>query len=89
MDQTQFLIVIGVTVVVAIAARILRARMKAPAPIGRHDALIKRAEVHVESSAFLKKAIRDYRATGHLSERQVEAVEKAIERAESSKSKLH
>jgi hypothetical protein len=82
------LIASAAAAVVAIAIRLYRARSAARTrPIGRHDILMKRAEAHIDSNAFLRKACRDYRATGHLSERQVEAVERALERTEATASK--
>ncbi len=80
--STEFLIFAVAAIVVAVAIRLVRARLKDAPPIGRHDVLMKRAEANVEESAFLKKACADYRKTGHLSARQVEAVEKALESAE-------
>jgi hypothetical protein len=74
MDSTQIWILVIGAVVAAVVGRLLRARLKGGAPIGRHDILMKRAEVHADKSAFLRKALTDYRKTGHLSERQVEAV---------------
>ena len=82
MDSTQIWILVIGAVVAAVVGRLLRARMKGAPPIGRHDVLMKRAETHADRSPFLKKAFADYRKTGHLSERQVEAVEKALERIE-------
>lgn len=79
------LIAVAAAAVVAIAIRLFRARSAARTQrIGRHVILMKRAEAHVAKNAFLRKACRDYRATGHLSERQVEAVERALERAEAT-----
>ena len=84
-DLQALLIAASAAAVVAIAIRLYRARSAARSPrIGHHDILMKRAEAHVDRSAFLRKACRDYRATGHLSERQVEAVERALERAETA-----
>ncbi len=79
---TEYLIAGGAAAVIAIAIRVVRARMKGAPPTGKHDVLMKRAAAHVDKSAFLKKACADYRATGHLSARQVEGVEKALERVE-------
>jgi hypothetical protein len=82
-DLQALLIAASAAAVVAIAIRLFRARSAARnQPIGRHDILMQRAQAHVAKSAFLRKACRDYRATGHLSDRQVEAVERALERTE-------
>jgi hypothetical protein len=75
-----------VAVVVAIGIKLYRARRAAGSePVGRHDLLMKRAEAYVEENAFLRKARREYRANRHLSPRQVEAVEEALERLEKKK----
>jgi hypothetical protein len=80
----EFIIAIGAALAVAIVIKLWRAeRARNRAPVGKHDVLMKRAAAHEDKSVFLKKALRDYRATGHLSARQVEAVEKALERVES------
>jgi hypothetical protein len=79
----EFLIAIAAALGVAIVIKLVRAdRAARRAPIGKHDLLMKRAEAQMEKSAFLRKAVRDYKANGHLSERQVEAVETALERVE-------
>jgi hypothetical protein len=77
--STQLMIAVGTGLALAVAIRLYRAR-KNVKPIGQHDALIKRAEVFAEQSPFLRKACRDYRANRHLSPRQVEAIEIALER---------
>ena len=84
MDNTQVLVLLAGIVVAAVVARIIRARLRGAPPIGQYDVLMKRAEAHAEKSAFLKKALADYRKTGHLSARQVKAVERALERVESA-----
>lgn len=43
---------------------------------------MKRAELHTERSAFLKKVVLEFKANGHVSNRQAEAVEKALKRIE-------
>lgn len=73
------MIAVGTGLALALAVRLYRAR-KNTKPIGQHDALIKRAEAFAERSPFLRKACRDYRANRHLSPRQVEAIENALER---------
>jgi hypothetical protein len=83
---TEFLIAIGAALVVAIGIKLWRAeRARARAPIGKNDILMKRAEAYQDRSAFLKKAVRDYKANRHLSERRLEEVEKALERVEKTK----
>ncbi len=85
MDNTQFLILLAGVVAAAVVARLIRARLKGAPPISKHDVLMKRAEAYAEKSGFLKKAVRDYKANRHLSVRQLEEVEKALERTESPK----
>jgi hypothetical protein len=73
-------------IVVAVAIRLWRARNDPNRNrIGRHDILMRRAEVFAGTNAFLRKACADYRKSGHLSERQLEAVEKALARLETAK----
>lgn len=73
-------------VVVAVGIQFYRARRAAQREtIGNHDQLMKRAEAHADQSAFLRKACKEYRANRHLSARQVEAVENALERLERKK----
>jgi hypothetical protein len=75
-------------VVVAVGIQFYRARRAAGRQtIGNHDHLMKRAEAHVDRSAFLAKACKEYCANRHLSERQVEAVENALERLERKKAR--
>jgi hypothetical protein len=75
-------------VVVAVGIQLYRARRAARSqPVGPHDLLMKRAEAYADESAFLAKACKDYRVTRHLSERQVEAVETALERLERKKAR--
>ena len=82
-DLKALLIAASAAAVVAIVIKLFRARAAARNPrIGRHDVLMKRAEAYADSSSFLKKACHEYRANRHLSDRQVEAVEKALARAE-------
>ncbi|UYN93273.1 MAG: hypothetical protein KIT25_14510 [Enhydrobacter sp.] len=77
--STQLMIAVGTGLALALAFRLYRAS-KNRKPIGQHDALIERAEAFAEQSPFLRKACRDYRANRHLSPRQVEAIENALER---------
>jgi hypothetical protein len=65
-------------VVVAVGIQLYRARRAARS---------QPAETYADESAFLAKACKDYRATRHLSERQVEAVETALERLERKKAR--
>ena len=80
---TEFLVAGVAAVIVAIAIRLVRAkktaRRRAPVPI--HDALMRRAELHAEHSPFLRKVGLEYRANGHISDRQADAVAKALARA--------
>ena len=77
----EFLVAAGAALAVAIIVKLWRAeRARSRAPIGKHDLLMKRAEAYADRSAFLRKACRDYKANKHLSARQLEEVEKALER---------
>lgn len=84
MQLTEILIVVGVALVVAVAVRVFRARQAARnrGPAHIHEALMKRAELHIERSAFLKKVVSEFKANGHVSNRQAEAVAKALQRFE-------
>lgn len=84
---TEILIVVVVAVIVAIGIRLFRARAAArdKGPPHIHDALMKRAEAHADASPFLRKVCREYRANGHVSNRQAEAVSEAIARLEKQK----
>lgn len=85
MQLTEILIVVVVALVVAIAIKVVQARRatrdRGPAHI--HEALMKRAELHTEGSPFLKKVVREFKANGHVSNRQAEAVARALKRLES------
>jgi len=85
MQLTETLIVVGVAFVVAIAIRLVRARRAARnrGPAHIHGALMKRAELHTERSAFLRKVVSEFKVNGHVSNRQAEAVAKALKRFES------
>jgi hypothetical protein len=83
----EILIVVGVAAVVAIAIKLVRAgttRRRQPTHV--HDALMKRAEAHAAESPFLTKVCREYKANGHISDRQANAVIKAITRLEKVRS---
>lgn len=84
MQLTEILIVVGVAFVVAIAVRVLRARRAARnrGPAHIHEPLMKRAELHTERSPFLRKVVSEFKANGHVSNRQAEAVAKALKRLE-------
>ncbi|HQS16751.1 hypothetical protein [Reyranella sp.] len=84
MQLTEILIVVGVAFVVAIAVRVIRARQAARSrgPLHIHEALMKRAELQAERSPFLKKVVNEFKANGHVSNRQAEAVAKALKRLE-------
>lgn len=84
MKQTDILIVIAVATVVAIAIRVVRRKIadRNLPPIHIHDNLMKRAEIHSVDSPFLKKICREYKANGHISNRQAASVEKAVARIE-------
>lgn len=84
MQLTEILIVVGVAFVVAIAVRVFRARRAARnrGPAHIHEALMKRAELHTERSPFLKKVVSEFKANGHVSNRQADAVAKALKRFE-------
>jgi hypothetical protein len=43
---------------------------------------MKRAETHAATSPFLRKVCQEYKANGHISNRQAEAVAKAVARIE-------
>lgn len=84
MQPTEILIVVGVALVVAIAIKVFRARQAARnrGPAHAHEALMKRAELHTDRSAFLRKVVREFKANGHVSNRQADAVAKALKRLE-------
>ncbi|TAJ85291.1 MAG: hypothetical protein EPO41_27465 [Reyranella sp.] len=84
MQPIEILIVVGVALVVAIAVKVFRARQAARnrGPAHIHEALMKRAELHTGRSPFLRKVVSEFRANGHVSNRQAEAVAKALKRLE-------
>ena len=86
---TEILIAGGVGLVVAVALRLYRARSAArkAAPLDAHAALIKRAERYTAESSFLRTVCSQYRASGHMSERQAAAVAKALARLEAQPSR--
>jgi hypothetical protein len=84
MQLTEIVIVVGTALVVAVAVKVFRARQAARdrGPAHIHEALMKRAELHTERSPFLKKVVSEFKANGHVSNRQAEAVAKALTRLE-------
>jgi hypothetical protein len=84
MQLTEIVIVVGTALVVAVAVKVFRARRAARdrGPAHIHEALMKRAELHTERSPFLKKVVSEFKANGHVSNRQAEAVAKALTRLE-------
>lgn len=84
MTMTQLLIVAVVGVTVGIAIRIVRARLAARnrAPAHIHGLLMKRAEAYADKSPFLRNVCREFKANGHISDRQAEQVAKALARLE-------
>ena len=79
---TEILIAAGAAMVTAVGIRIWRARAAARArgPVHIHEPLMKRAEALADKSPFLRKVSREFKANGHISNRQAEAVKKAIDR---------
>jgi hypothetical protein len=80
----EILIAAGAALIVAVAIRLVRARMagrSADVP-HVHQALMKRAEALADKSPFLRNVCREFKANGHISNRQAEAVRKAIARIE-------
>ena len=74
----------GTAIVVAVGIRVWRARAAARerGPAHIHEALMKRAETLADKSPFLRKVSAEFKANGHISNRQAEAVKKAIARIE-------
>jgi hypothetical protein len=81
---TEILIAAGVALVVATAIRLVRARQarRNRGPVHIHETLMKRAEAHVDKSPFLRTVSREFKVNGHISNRQAEAVKKALARIE-------
>ena len=81
---TEILIASGAAMVVAVAIRIYRARAAARqrGPAHIHEVLMTRAEALADKSPFLRKVTAEFKANGHISNRQAEAVKKAIARIE-------
>lgn len=81
---TEIVIAATAAIVVAMAIRIWRARQAARerGPAHIHEALMKRAEALADKSPFLRKVSAEFKANGHISNRQADAVKKAIARIE-------
>ncbi len=79
---TQIVIATVAAITVAVAIKLYRAWSARPGqgPGHIHDALMKRAEAHAAQSPFLRNVCREYKANGHISDRQAEAVAKALAR---------
>ena len=77
---TEILIAAGVAMVVAVGIRIWRARAAARerGPAHIHEALMKRAETLADKSQFLRKVSAEFKANGHISNRQADAVSPAV-----------
>ncbi|MBL6614370.1 MAG: hypothetical protein ISP45_10190 [Reyranella sp.] len=81
---TEIAIAAITAVIVAVAIRIFRARADARnrGPAHIHEPLMKRAEAFTDQSPFLRKVCHEFKANGHISNRQAEAVRKALARLE-------
>jgi hypothetical protein len=81
---TEIVIAMVTAVVAAIGIRVYRARSEARnrGPVHIHEPLMKRAEAFADQSPFLRKVCREFKANGHISNRQAEAVRKAVARLE-------
>jgi hypothetical protein len=81
---TEILVAAGAATVTAVGIRLWRARTakRERGPVHIHEPLMKRAEALADQSPFLRKVTREFKANGHISNRQADAVKKAIERIE-------
>lgn len=81
---SEIVIAAGTAVVVAVIIRIVRARRarRERGPMHIHEGLMKRAEACADKSPFLRNVCREFKANGHISNRQADAVKKAIARIE-------
>lgn len=84
-EPGEIAIFVAAAVVAATAGILVRRRLNRPPP-GKHDMLMKRAEAHADKSPFLRNMCRQHKANGHLSQRQVEQIEKALARLENGRS---
>ena len=84
MNLTGILIAACSAMLVAVIIRVVRAHRaghgRRPAHI--HEPLMKRAEAYADESPFLRNVCREFKANGHISNRQAEAVKRAIARIE-------
>lgn len=78
----EILIVVGAAFVVAVAIKLFRtwSAGRTRGPVHVHDALMKQAQTYASQSPFLRNVCRQYQINRHLSDRQAEAVAKAIAR---------
>ena len=85
--STELLIAIGFGLFFAVVARLVRRRFFPPkrGPRHFHEVLMERAEVHAGQSPFLRKICSDNKKNGHLSERQVAGIEKALARIDGAR----
>ncbi len=83
---TELAIIAAFALVTAVGVRLVQARLAArrDAPRHPHAALMQRAGDLADRSPFLKKVCGEYRANGHISDRQAEAVRKAIARLDAA-----
>lgn len=84
MNLTGILIAAGAAMLVAVVIRFVRARRARHSrrPVHVHEPLMKRAEAYADESPFLRNVCREFKANGHISNRQAEAVKKALARIE-------
>lgn len=81
-DWTALLITGSATLIVAVALRLFLARRRQRPVEHAHAALMRRAAAVADRSPFLRNVCREFQANGHISDRQAEAVRKAIARLE-------
>ena len=81
---TEILIAAIAAVFMAVTIRIIRARRakRDRGPSHIHEPLMTRAGAYADRSAFLRKVCGEFKANGHISNRQAEAVREAIRRIE-------
>ena len=81
MQWTELAIITGFAMVVAVGIQLFRAyQARRGAPTHIHGALMKRAEGFADRSPFLRNVCREFKANGHISDRQADAVRKALDR---------
>ncbi|WP_421999023.1 hypothetical protein [Reyranella sp.] len=81
-DWTALLITGGATAIVAVTLRLYLERRRRRPVEHVHAALMRRAASVADRSPFLRNVCREFEANGHISERQAEAVRKAMARLE-------